>query len=61
MHRVVIDTLTPWVSVDCPSCGLEDDLDVEDVYVGMSCYCGYRYTKADLADRATLYAPDCDE
>lgn len=61
MHRVVIDTLTPWVSVDCPSCGLEYDLEPEAVYVGMRCACGYRYTKTDLAERATLYGPDSDE
>jgi len=61
MHRVVIDTLTPWVEVECPCCGLDFDLEPEAVYVGMRCFCGHRYTKADLADRATLYAPDCDE
>lgn len=61
MHRVVIDTLTPWVEIDCPCCGLDLDLEPIDVFVGMRCLCGYRYTKADLADRATLYCGEPDE
>ena len=61
MRHVVMDVLSPWVEIECPKCGIDYDLEPIDVSVGMSCYCGYRYTKADLADSATLYAPDCDE
>ena len=56
-----MDVLAPWVEIECPSCGLDLDLSPEDVAVGMRCYCGHKFTKADIADRATLYAPDCDE
>lgn len=61
MRHVVMDVLSPWVEIECPSCGLELDEAPEDVYTGMSCYCGYRLSKSDLSDRATLYAPDYEE
>lgn len=61
MRHVVMDVLSPWVEVECPGCGLDYDLEPLDVFTGMRCTCGYRYTKADLADRATLYCPESDE
>jgi len=61
MRHIKMDTLYPWVELECPSCGQDLDCDPEDVCPGMSCFCGYRMTKADLADRATLYGPDSDE
>ncbi len=61
MRHVVMDVLSPWVEIECPCCGLYLDLAPEDVAVGMRCYCGYKFSKADIADRAILYAPDCDE
>lgn len=61
MRHVVMDVLSPWVEIDCAKCGLEYDLDPMDVYAGMRCACGYVYTKADITDRATLYAHECDE
>ncbi len=61
MRHVVMDVLAPWVEIECPCCGLGLDLVPGGVAVGMRCYCGHRFTKAEIADRATLYAPDCDE
>lgn len=61
MRHVVMDTMNPWIELECPSCGLDLDCDPEDVRPGMNCFCGYRMTRADLADRATLYGPDSDE
>lgn len=61
MRNVVMDVLSPWVEVECPSCGLDLDFKPEELPAGIRCYCGHKFTKADLADRATLYAPDSDE
>lgn len=61
MRHVVMHVLSPWVEIECPSCGQDLDCDPEDVYPGMSCFCGYRLSKVDLADRATLYGPDSYE
>ncbi len=61
MRHVVMDVLSPWVEIECPRCGLDLDAEPEDVAIGMRCYCGHKFTKADIADKATLYAPDFDE
>lgn len=58
MRHVVMDVLSPWVEIECPRCGLDLDAEPEDVAIGMRCYCGHKFNKADIADRATLYGPD---
>ena len=64
MRHIKLNTLYPWLEMDCPVCGELSDHPVDEVdsinplnsvFQMPICHCGHQYTMMEIKQRGSLY------